>query len=135
MRTIPILPNYELVVLADEPDGVIGDIRHAAARYGALVYTPIAHFSAIPDKAQPEQPARWRVELFLRNDVTYDQSTGGIKVDPDANPWAVHYNPDLPQALADVLLKETVCTKPLLVNIWEGRMTDYVARGQIFDED
>ena len=135
MRIIPLLRCYELLLFADEADGVVGDIRHVARLSGGgAVYTPVGHFSAIHDPAEPEQPARWRVEAFLRTDIIHDPATSRTIVAVDAEIRATHYDPDLPRAIADALLSETVCTEPLLLKIWEGRMTDYVARGRIFNE-
>jgi len=136
MRIIPLLRCYELLLFADEADGVVGDLRHVARLSGGgAVYTPVGHFSAIHDPAEPEQPARWRVEAFLRTDIIHDPATNRTVVAMDAKARAIHYDPDLPRAIADALLSESVCTEPLLLKIWEGRMTDYVARGRIFDEN
>src|SRR6266550_384863 len=102
MRIIPLLRCYELVLFADEADGVVGDIRHVARLSGGgAVYTPVGHFSAIPDEAEPEQPARWRVEAFLRTDIIHDPATSRTIVAMDAEIRATHYDPDLPRAIAD----------------------------------
>ena len=41
---------------------------------------------------------------------------------------------DLPEAVADWLLAETACEAPLLVNVYEGRNTTFVQRGEIWDD-
>ena len=134
MRTLPLSQFFHVDLFTDEPKGVIGDIYHLVRnKSGGSVRTPVGHFTAIPEPALPEQPARWRVEAYFRSDLRYNPANHFVLVDPRAR--APHYPPELPELLADLLLRETVCTEPMLVNIWEGRNTSFVTRGQVADED
>ena len=136
MRTIELLDTFEILLFADESEGVIGDLRHAERRRdGSTWYTPVGHFSACYDLAEPEQPARWRVEAFFRSDIVWNAVTGSVHVDPGASGDLPHFPEELPEELANVLVRETVCTKPLLLNVWLGWNTHYVALGQVSDED
>ena len=134
MRTLSLSQFSHIDLFADEPEGVIGDIYHLVRnKSGGSARTPVGHFAAIPEPALPEQPARSRVEACFRADLRYNPANHFVLVDSLAG--APHYPPELPDLLADLLLRETACTEPMLVNIWEGRNTSFVTRGQVSDEE
>jgi len=136
MRVLPLQNSFELVIFANEPDGVVGDIRYVRSADGDVrVYTPVGHFMACQDPAEPEQPKRWRVEAFFRNDIVYDARSRTVEVVQTPSDRAQHFPKDLPRLIADTLIRETVCTEPLLLNVWEGRGTTYVARGAVLDDE
>ena len=119
MRTAELLDSYAILLYADGPDAVVAELRHVKRTdSGGRVETPVGHFAAARVPVEPEAAAHWRVDLNLRSDVARSL-----------------VDSRLPAAIADWLLIETACTKPLLLNVHEGRNTIFVKRGTIFDDD
>jgi hypothetical protein len=119
MRTAELLGSYAILLFAEGPDAVVAELRHVAPMgNGGRVETPVGHLAAARAPAEPEAAAHWRVDLNLRTDVA-----------------ANLLNPRLAEAMADWLLAETACTKPLLLNVHMGRNTSFVQRGEIWDDE
>jgi hypothetical protein len=73
--------------------------------------------AAAPAPLEAEAHRHWNATLVLNTGVRSELRSA-----------------QLPDAVADWLLVETACEAPLLVNVYEGRNTTFVQRGQIWND-
>lgn len=112
-----LLPDFLLFVRDITSTGCSGYIHHVVRNeFGGSLETPTAHFVAYIEEATENQPRRWEVNLFLRNDVDLD--TGAV-----------------PRALGEWLLKHSACIEPMVFNIHQAKNTDFLSFGDTWLED
>ena len=119
MRVGKLLDNYEVRVTGEGPTALVADLWHFVRNAaGGSDSRRVGHLALSPRPAQPESAAHWQA------DVSIDTAFA-------AELRARH----LPEAVTDWLLRETPAREPLLVQIHEGTNTDFVLRGEIWDDD
>jgi hypothetical protein len=110
--------TYLVYVHTDVTTAVVAELRHINRNaHGGSVETPIGMIAAAPAPPAAEAERHWNATLVINTGVRPELRSS-----------------DLPEAVADWLLAETACEAPLLVNVYEGRNTTFVQRGEIWDD-
>ncbi|HKY29481.1 MAG TPA: hypothetical protein VJM12_16200 [Pyrinomonadaceae bacterium] len=153
MREFDVLGEYAIYFDYESVAAIVGHIHHVKRNEaGTQLQVPVARFAAYLSPGDDVLRTHWAIDLFLRSDVRYDPTTRETTVvaNPerqagsnrallralerirDSNLQFCHS--DLPKELAQVLLRESNCSEPALINIHHSYNDSFFTYGVLHDE-
>jgi len=142
VRSLSVRDDYELELKHATPSSIQGLVFHVTRTpAGERISQEVGSLSAWEDPGDYDAyRPHWKVMLFLISTYEYDAKAQvtvtpggmerhswsqwhGIEVSPNALP---PYHPELPCALAEVLLRAGYCSKPLWVELHHCRFVSHI---------
>jgi hypothetical protein len=146
MRTQLLLEQYKVYWMLESEQACVGHVHHVHLNdHGGSLEIPVGFFCTYFKQGEDYRRAHWAVELFLSSDVRFDaekrtttyvgrfasnelQRIGKKSKLP-------YHDARLPKSLAQIILSETSCTEPLLMQIYEGVNSSFIEMGETFIDD
>lgn len=131
MRTFTVLDEYAVIMAATSPEGLCGYIHHVAGRI-----TPVGYFMAYIEEASEIRLQHWSVHVFFRMGLRYDEETRTTDIVVDSlSPKWLGWHPGLPEAIGNLLLRETACCEPMALQVDRFQQRGGVGFGTTWIED
>ena len=146
MRTQLLLNQYKVYWMLESEQACVGYIHHVHFNeHGGSLEVPVGFFCTYFRQGEDYRKTHWAVELFLSSDVRFDAGkrrttyvgrfASGDVQQAGKKSRLPYYDARLPEELAKLILAETSCAEPLLMQVYEGVNTSFVKIGETFIDD
>lgn len=153
MREFEVLGEYAIYFDYESVAAIVGHIHHVKREAGTQLHVQVARFAGYISPGYDPWRTHWAIDLFINANVRYDPTARETTV--VANPESQagsnramlrrlerirdsnlhHCHSELPKELAQVLLRESNCSEPALINIHHAYNDSFLMYGEVFDDE